>query len=134
MLLGLPACELSAPALLTDLQRDVAACDSRYGGGPERLWRDCVHRAARQLLLPVVRLPDVYSLLLIEDKRLTEEILAGRGTVEARNRRLHDLAQRIELVEGGEPLATPAPSGQAYDPTADEIVATRTFLIEVLSR
>lgn len=131
---------MAAPSVLSNLKDDIARCDDRHGAGPVRpplaewAWRDCVHNAAKQLLLPVVRLPDVYRLLLVEDRRLTEEILAGRVTAQRRAQRLRELAQRIDLVEEGEPLARREPDRQTYGATADEIAAARTYLVEALTR
>lgn len=141
-IVGLAACvsvDREEP-LLSDLKADIARCDSAHGPvarrqpAAERAWRACVHHAARQLLLPAVRLPDVYRLLLVEDVRLTDDVLAGRLGPERRAARLRELANRIDLVEGGEPLAKTRKTAGPYSPTVEEIIEARTYLVEVLSR
>ena len=95
-------------------------------------WRLCVHRAVEQLLVPVVRLADVYRLLLVEDRRLTQAVADGELDRGARAARLRDVSQRVEAVGGNDPAAV----SRRNEPqaTAEEIADAREIVIEALAR
>ena len=136
----LAACALAdSPKRSEVLKSDIARCDSSYAHGPavpaadEQRWRDCVHLAARQLLLPAVRLPDIYSLLLVEDRRLSLAIAAGEADRAERSRRLRGLAERIEAVEAGDPARPAAGANDRAAAPPEEIEAARRYLVERLA-
>ena len=129
---------LPEPASLKDeIVADVARCDARHAHGPDKpakqalAWRDCVHVSVRYFLLPAVRLPDLYRLLLVEDRRLVEAMVDGRIEREARARRLRELSHRIEAAGGDDPA--PARPGRGSVATAEEIAAVREYLIDLLA-
>jgi hypothetical protein len=98
----------------------------------ERAWRRCLYATVEQLLLPAVRLGDLYRLLLIEDRRLTEALADGGIGREERADRLRELSDRIGNAGGNAP--TPAEAMYGAPATDEEIAAARERLIEALAR
>lgn len=103
----------TVPEARAMLDRHVHACSERHGYAPgrvegtgpheilpgERAWRECVYSGIETLVIPHTGTPERYRALILEDRRMTEAVEAGRLTRAERRRRLDGLIIEVEDAE-----------------------------------
>jgi hypothetical protein len=91
----------------------VAQCTARYGYSPEegstlgpyvlganeREWRECVYQGIEQYLTPSSLTPEIYRQAIAEDRKLTDNVSAGKMTRAQRAARLQELISNIDRIE-----------------------------------
>lgn len=111
---ALTACAApTVPQARAALDHHVEQCSERYGLDPEssegagpheilpaeRPWRECVYAGIETLVVPYTSMPGLYRSLVREDRRMTDDIEAGRLTRAERRQRLDALLAVLEARE-----------------------------------
>ena len=111
--LALAACT-SAPAPTDTSIRErfkayLDQCTAQYGYNPdavrgvgehelapnERAWRECAYQGVKMILIPNSSVPDLYRILIAEDRTMTNQISAGTLTRQERRNRIEQLFAEI---------------------------------------
>ena len=95
------------------LDEYLAQCTARHGysleaganlgphvlGAGEREWRECVYRGVEQYLMAGTPTPEIYRRAIAEDRKMTDDVAAGRVTRAERAARIQELLKEIDRIE-----------------------------------